>query len=305
MNNILINTSSFNKVNLEILQQKKFNVYYNKFGRKLTEQEVIELIQDIQPVGIIAGLEPLTREVFETAENLKVISRCGVGVDNIDLEEAHKRRITVICTPNAPVEAVAELTVALILSSIRKIPEADNNVRKGKWKGSMGNLLRDQTVGVVGCGKIGTAVADLIRPFGTKIFGHDPVIKNHSAIKLISLNELLKISNIVSLHIPYNKTTHHIFNEQKINLMKEGALLINTARGGLIDEEALYDALIRGHLSGACLDTFEEEPYKGPLINLSQVVLTPHVGSYAKEARMEMEKEAVNNLLYTLEAIKE
>jgi len=305
MANILINTSSFNNELFEAVRKKGFNVYQNTLGQKLSEQQVQDLINKYQPVGIIAGLEPLTANVLAAAENLKVISRCGVGVDNVDLEAAKARGIEVINTPNAPVQAVTELTIALILAGLRRIIEADTSVRNGSWNRPMGKLLGEQILGIVGCGKVGSAVAEIVSSFGTEVIGYDPLCKDHPLIDLVSMEKLLAVSDIVTLHLPYDKENYHMFNEEMIKKMKSGALLVNTARGELVDERALYNTLKAGHLSGACLDVFEAEPYTGPLRKLPQVVLTPHVGSYAKEARMKMEKEAVDNLSVALKCYEE
>jgi D-3-phosphoglycerate dehydrogenase len=203
-------------------------------------------------------------------------------------------------TPDAPTKSVAELTVGLILSVLRNIAETDANIRMGKWKRPMGRLLGAQTAGIVGCGRIGTAVARLLGSFGTELIGYDPCIREHQFISLEPLEQLLAKADIISLHLPYAKDLHHLFNREMIGKMKRGAVIINTSRGGLIDEGALHDALVSCHLSGAGIDTFETEPYTGALVSLPNVVLTPHIGSYAKEARIKMERDAVLNLLAAL-----
>lgn len=303
MKKILITTSSFAKDDpsiLTILQEAGYDVELNPFGRKLTEEEVFNLLTQIKPVGMIAGVEPLTAKVLECVSGLKVISRCGIGLDTVDMVAAAKKGITVLNTPDAPTQAVAELTVGLMLNSLRRIAEVDTCLRAGSWNRPMGKLLGEQIVGIIGCGRIGTAVAQLVKPFGARLLGYDSFINKHSIITLVPLDVLLNHSDIVSLHIPYSQSVHHFVNKQLIEKMKPGAIIINTSRGGIIDEDALYEALVEGWLSGACLDTFEREPYTGPLSNLSQTVLTPHIGSYAKEARVNMEREAVLNLLSAL-----
>jgi len=297
---VLITTSSYGKEDpsvIGLLNEGGYEVVLNPFGRKLTEEEVLELLRKVEPVAMIAGVEPLTAGVLGCAAGLKVISRCGIGLDNIDLDAARQKGIAVLNTPDAPTQAVAELTVGLMLAALRKIIEVDAGIRAGNWRRPIGKLLGEQTVGIVGCGRIGSMVAQLLKTFGSELIGYDPFIKEHPKITLVSLDKLLSQADIVSLHIPYNQSVHHLLNKQLINNMKNGAVLINTSRGGIIDEEALYDAVIEGRLAGACLDTFEREPYTGPLARLSQVILTPHVGSYAKEARVKMEREAAFNLL--------
>jgi D-3-phosphoglycerate dehydrogenase len=300
MNKILITTSSFGKEDpsaTKLLQDAGYEVILNPHGRKLSEDEVLNLLLEVKPVGMIAGVEPLTARVLEQAKDLKVISRCGIGLDNVDLNATRDRGIIVLNAPDGPTQAVAELTVGLMLAGLRHIVETDTAIHSGQWKRPMGRLLAEQTVGIVGCGRIGSAVAELVKPFGTKLLGYDPNISRHQVIHLVRLDELLEEADIVSLHLPYGKSTHHLVDKQLLGKMKKGALVVNTSRGGVVDEQGLYEAIVSGHLGGACIDTFEEEPYTGPLTNLPQVVLTAHIGSYAKEARTKMERQAILNLL--------
>jgi len=303
MPKILISTSSFN-VNangyLDILQREGFEIDQNPYGRRLTESEVMELLHD-DVVGLIAGVEPLTQAVIVSAKKLKVISRCGIGMDSVDSVAAKKHEIQVYNTPGAPVDAVAELSIALILSLLRKVVEADRNIRQGGWKPLMGNLLSCQTVGVIGYGRIGKRVSQLLQAFGSKVIVFDEQeVPDEPGIEVYPMNDVLRQADIVTLHVPYSSSTHHLIDHEKISRMKSGAILINSSRGGVIDEQALLSALQSGALAGAGLDAFEEEPYQGPLLKLPQVVLTAHMGSYAKEARMNMENEAAKNLLMGL-----
>ena len=297
MNKIFISTSSFDVTNsapiLDELRKNSFEILLNPYGRRLTEAEVIDHLKG-DVVGIIAGVEPLTRKVFENAVGLKVISRCGIGLDNVDLEAAKQHDITVFNTPAAPVAAVAELTVGLILSLLRRIPEADRNLRKDQWKSLMGHLLSAQIIGIIGYGRIGRKVVELLQPFGCRIIFYDVNDSNsYPGLQYVELQELLKSSDIVSIHVSSSK---QVLGKNEFNLMKEGSWLINLSRGGVVDECALYEYLKSGHLSGAALDVFEKEPYSGKLKELDNVILTPHMGSYAKEARKQMENEAVINL---------
>jgi D-3-phosphoglycerate dehydrogenase len=303
LSRVLVTTSSFGKEDpsvIMLLREAGFEVVLNPFGRKLTEEEVMELLLKVQPVAMIAGVEPLTARVLRSMSGLRVISRCGIGMDTVDLEAAGIANINVLNTPDAPTQPVAELTVGLILAVLRNIVETDANIRIGSWKRPMGRLLGAQTAGIVGCGRIGTAVARLLRAFGSELIGYDPYIKEHKFIPLAPLEQLLAKADIVSLHLPYVQPLHHLFNRELLGKMKRGSVIINTSRGGLIDEGALHDALASEHLAGAGLDTFESEPYTGTLVSLPNIVLTPHIGSYAKEARMKMEREAVLNLLSAL-----
>ena len=300
MSKILISTSSFCLKNNDLLvdlENKGFEIILNPHRRRLNEIEVTNLLNG-NVVGMIAGLEPLTRQVLKSAKNLKVISRCGTGIDNVDIETARENRITIYTTPEAPVSAVAEFTLGLILSVLRRITEADRNIRGGSWKSLKGNLLSEQTIGIIGYGRIGKRLAGLLKAFGSKIIAYDvQKVPRENGIEFLPLEELISKSNIVSLHVPYSNSTHHMIDQKMIESMKRGATLINVSRGGLVDEEAAADAIRRRHLAGAGFDVFEEEPYQGPLVSLDQVVLTSHMGSSAKESREKMEYEAAENLI--------
>lgn len=303
MENILVTTSSFGMEDSQPSAQLKaagYDIVTNPFKRKLTEEEVIQLLLKHNPVGMIAGVEPLTRFVLEKASNLKVISRCGIGMDSIDLRAAEDFGISVRNTPDAPTIPVAELTIGLILSLLRCVTLSDREIRDKQWIRPMGMLLHGKTVGIVGCGRIGSYVAKLTKAFGCNVLGFDTVVKESSLFDITTLDKLLADSDIVSLHLPYNENTHHFFNENRLRSMKKGAFIINAARGGLIDEQALMKLLREEHLSGAALDCFENEPYTGPLTELENVVLTGHIGSYAREGRSLMERQAVENLLHEL-----
>jgi len=306
MPKLLVSTSSFDVKNNQILQdlQKQgFEIIVNPYGRKLKEVEVLEFLSDDEVVGMIAGVESLTRNVLSSAKSLKIISRCGIGTDSVDLGAAEELGIPVHITPVAPVIAVSELTVSLILSVLRRTSEADRNLREGKWQPLMGRLLASQVVGLLGYGRVGNRVGQLLKTFGAKRIAYDILHEDSlfaDTVCIKSLDEFIQLSNVITIHLPYNKDNHHLVDRAFINKMQPGSILINTSRGGLVDEQALYEALVSGHLAGAALDVFEEEPYSGPLFTLPQVILTPHMGSYAKEARIQMEQEAAQNLLDSL-----
>ncbi|HHW48070.1 MAG TPA: phosphoglycerate dehydrogenase [Clostridiaceae bacterium] len=296
--NILTTTSSFSLDDFPA----SLTVIHNPYKRRLTEEEVISLIEQYQPVGIIAGVEPLTRKVLEKAKNLKIISRCGIGLDSVDLEAAREFGIKVANTPDAPTASVAEFTLGLMLCILRRIHTLDALIRNGGWKGPQGNLLKDKTVGVIGCGRIGTYVAKLVKAFGCNMLGYDPFIKNHDICKMVSFDELISHSDIITLHMPYTEENRHMIGKEELSKMKKTAFLINTARGGLVDEDALYDALKSGQIAGAALDCFENEPYDGPLKTLDNVVLAAHMGASAVEGRAIMERQALDNLVNELKA---
>ena len=300
---ILITTATFDAGGSGLLEQLRAvseRIITNPFGKKLTEAQITALITEHKPVGIIAGVEPITADVLNAADGLLVISRCGAGTDSVDLSAAQRRGIVVVAAPDAVTIPVAELTVGLILGALRQIHRADASIRNSGWERPMGMLLCGKTVGIVGLGRIGTYLSRILSAFGCRLVGHDPALKSHEVCELTDLEELLARSDIVTLHLPYSEGNRHLINQARIRWMKNGALLVNAARGGLVDEEALYDILVSGRLSGAALDCFEEEPYVGRLATLPNVLLTTHIGSYAREARAMMERQAVENLLAEL-----
>ncbi len=300
MKRIFISTSSFGSFDLkplEILKAHNINFELNPLKRTLTEDEVTRFTKEKD--GLIAGVEPLTERVFEESKKLKVISRVGVGLDNVDVVAAEKKDIKVFNTPNGPTEAVAELTLGLMINLLRPIINSDVKIRKGIWQKEMGNLLYEKNVGIVGFGKIGKKVAEILIAFNCRIFVYDPFVTqvDNRFTFVKNLEDLLKNSDIVSLHLPYSKEKHHMINKKMLELMHPNAILINTSRGGLIDEDALYECLAKKKIAGAAFDTFGMEPYKGKLCHLSNIILTPHIGSYAKESRIQMEMDAVKNLM--------
>jgi D-3-phosphoglycerate dehydrogenase len=298
---VLISTSSFNLDNFSQLSDLKnagVEVKLNPFAARLTEDQVIELL-GTDTIGLIAGLEPLTKSVLQAAKSLKVIARVGTGLDSVDLATAKQLGITVLNTPDAPTKAVAEFTLAHILGLLRNVSQADRQIRSGVWKGLMGSLLETKTVGIVGFGRIGKRVATLLSAFGASVIISDAQVEQ-SDYPNVELDELCIKSDILSLHLPYSEATHHIINEKHLNLMKKGSYILNISRGGLVDEEALLTALKSGHLAGAALDCFEQEPYEGELSKLETVQITAHMGSYARETRDLMEREASQLLVNAL-----
>lgn len=297
---IAITTTSFGKHDLsllELLEQERISYLLNPYGRKLREDEIIELIKGVD--GIIAGTESLTRKVLESTPSLKVISRCGVGMDNVDITVAEQLGIKVFNTPYGPTLAVAELTVGLIFDLLRKISWMDRELRASTWKKRTGNLLQGKRIGIVGFGRIGQKVAELLLPFGVDL-GYCDNIRigelENLRIKRLEMDELLRKSDIVTFHVS-GKYEKPLLGAKEIDTMKKGAWIVNVARGGVVDEGALFNALKDGRLAGAALDVFKKEPYDGPLKKLDNIILTPHIGSYAKEARMEMERQTVKNLI--------
>jgi len=302
---ILISPSSFGKCGtqpLDMIKKNNFDVILNTFGRKLKTDEVINLGKDC--VGIIAGVESLNSIVLESLPGLKCISRCGSGIDNIDLEKAKELKIVVKNTPYGPTKAVAELTIGLIYDILRQISARDRAIRNGMWNKEMGNLLADKTVGILGLGRIGRSVAELLLKLDAKVIGYDISPDENwlkkTNISLVPITDMIKKCDILCIHVSHEPKEKYLIGKNEIATMKKGAFIVNLSRGGVVDENALLDALKKNHLKGAAVDVFQHEPYRGPLINLENIVLTPHIGSYALESRLQMEIESVENLLSVL-----
>ena len=296
MEKVLIGTSSFASIDptpKENLINAGFEIINNPFGRRLNKEELLNLLPGIK--GIIAGLEPFDRDVLEKSD-LKVVSRCGSGVSNVDFKAAEELGIKVFSTPNAPVTAVAELTIGALLSLLRFIHPMNSALHEHKWDKRIGAQLEGRRVAIIGFGRIGQRVAKLLKAFGAQIVAVDPGYSEQQVdeVPIVSMDEALSKSDVVTLHA---SGTDVILGKEEFKVMKKGSFLLNAARGELVEEEALIDALDSGILTGAWLDTFKQEPYSGKLCNFKQVILTPHIGSYTAECRSAMETEAVNNLI--------
>lgn len=296
---VLVTTSMFaseDRSSLEKLRQAGFDVQLNPYKRKLTREELLDLLPGA--IGLIAGLETLDYEVMSRSE-LKVISRCGVGLSNVDLEAAQKMGIVVCNTPAAGTHAVAELTVACLLNLLRRIPQMNQDLHEGRWTRPMGRQLKGQTVLIIGFGNIGRHLAQLLKPFEVCILVVDPFLdKVDGPFKLMRLEEALPLADIITLHCSGDIC---VLSEREFQLMKSGIFLLNAARGGLVDERALIRALDQGRIGGVWMDTFVDEPYSGELRKYPQALLTPHAGSYTRECRTQMELQAVANLLEALD----
>lgn len=284
---------------LELLKKSDVPYALNTTGRRLRADEVVELAKNCS--GIIAGVEPYREDVLNRLPQLKCISRCGVGLDNIAVDKARELGIVICNTPAAVVDSVAELTVGMILDLLRHITWHTNALRQKKWEKKGGALLKGKRVGILGLGRIGKRVAELLLGFQVKIVAADPhpdiAWAEQHGVSVITLDELLQTADIVSLHLARNLEFPFCLSEREIAMMKDGAMVVNLARGELIDEGALYAALKSGKLQGAALDVFQEEPYRGRFCELDQVLLTPHVATLTRESRLEMEIHAVRNLL--------
>lgn len=291
---VLVTTSSFGKADPEPLDQlrKYCEVTLNPYGRKLTTDEFVELTEETD--AVIAGVETITRDALLQRQNIKVISRCGVGMDNVDQNACKEFGVKLYNTPEAPVASVAELTVTLILDLLKNVSNMNTSLKAGNWNKMSGLMLNGKKIGIIGFGRIGKRVAELVKPFGVDV-AYTDIEDKHSEYVFMSKDELIKWADIISIHSSFCEEGQFIIGGDELKQM-DGAYLINTSRGRFVDEEALYEALKSGTLAGAALDVFQAEPYKGKLIELDNVILTPHVASSAKEGRAVMEMEAVRNL---------
>ena len=288
---------------MDRLRQFAASLVFNPHARPLTEDELISLLDGCD--GCIAGLDPYNRRVIESANNLKVISRYGAGIDNVDIEAAKEKNIAVHNTPGANNQAVADLTFGLLLSVARKLPYLDKKTREGHWDRSVGTEVYRKTIGIMGLGMIGKAVAQRAAGFSMKILAYDPYIDSDFAkangIIPVDFDRLVCESDIISLHMSMERGSQYIISADVMRSMKPGAIIINTARGGLIDEAAAYELLKSGHLGGLGLDVFEKEPVKSsPLFELDNVVLTPHTAARTIEATAAMAEMSVENLIKAL-----
>ena len=283
---------------LRLLEEAGFEVRRNRLGRRLRGEEIPAAIGDSQ--AVLAGVEPYDAAVLGALPRLRCISRCGIGTDTIDLEAARRRNVAVLTTPDEVVEPVAQMTVAMILALARNFPLHLSDFRMGKWVKRTGHLLSEWTIGLVGFGRIGQAVGRCLQPFHPRLLICDPQAHPEqipAGALLCGLAELLPQSDLVSLHADGRPGGTPLIGRPEIAEMKGGSRLVNTARGYLVDEQALYDALQAGLLSGAALDVFEPEPYHGPLAKLPQVLLTPHVSSLTHASRKAMEARCAQNVV--------
>jgi D-3-phosphoglycerate dehydrogenase len=273
---------------------------------KLKEDELIEIIGNYDGLVVRSGTQ-VTERVIEHAHRMKVIGRAGVGVDNIDLEAATRRGIVVLNTPEGNTIAAAEHSIAMLMALARNIPAANSSLKNGEWKRNdfMGVEVKDKILGVIGLGKIGTEVARKGIGIGMKIMGYDPFISPERAkslgVELASLEEIYKNADFITVHTPLTKESKSMIGAKEFAQMKDGVRIINVARGGIIDEQALYDAVISGKVGGAALDVFVEEPPKeSPLLGLDRVIVTPHLGASTEEAQVNVAVEAAEGVIQVL-----
>jgi len=296
---IAVGASSFAAADqeaLDLLRRHNCEVALNPYGRKLTESETTGFITNAD--GLLAGLEPLNRKVLhEVRGSLRAIARIGIGLDNIDLPAAAEFGIKVSNTPEGPAQGVAEMTVAALLAICRRLIWVNQGLHDRFWLKQMGKSIDGLKILLVGYGNIGRRAASLLEAVGAEIIIFDPAFPE---ISVASLEDGLAGAEVVSLHAAGNR---QIIGEREISQMRDGVILLNSARGGLVDEEALCHALKSGKVSACWLDVFSEEPYTGELCECENALLTPHLSTYTDKCRRDMELQAVKNLLRDLDVV--
>jgi D-3-phosphoglycerate dehydrogenase len=299
----LITTVPFSdksRLPIKLLDQANIDFQINPLNKKLTEDELSEMVTDFDV--IIAGTEPITAKVMDSASNLKMISRVGIGLDSVDLLAAKRRGIRVSYTPDAPAPAVAELTVGMMLTLLRSVHVSNSQMHSGEWYRFFGRRLSKVTIGIIGVGRIGKGVIEHLQGFeNPKILVNDISIKDDIGKKFnvewVTKEEIYKQADIVSLHLPLTGKSKDMIKKDHLLSMKTDAIIINTSRGGIINENDLYEVMQSGHLSGAAIDVFDNEPYDGDLKSIERCLLTAHMGSMSVDCRTRMEIEATEEVV--------
>ncbi|MEM1156906.1 MAG: NAD(P)-dependent oxidoreductase [Verrucomicrobiota bacterium] len=299
---IYVTLSTFSKESPQpedLLKQSGIRYGVNPTGKRIVGDELVERSRGYQV--LVAGVEEYTTEIMDQLPGLKAISRCGVGTEAIDHEAALERGIAILNTPQEPVQAVAELTLSLMFALMRELPRLDMLTREKQWKRITGHLLSEQRVGLIGLGRIGQTVAKMLQGIGAEVIGYDPAGFAPAGVEMVSsLSELLEKSQIVSIHAAPGSV---YLDKALLQQIPKGSWVVNTSRGGMLDEAALLELLDADELSGAALDVFSEEPYRGALCDSDKVVLTPHQATLTVETRVAMESKAVQNAIDYLKGV--
>ncbi len=301
---VVVTSDRISPAAVELLSEKCRVSYTGSYAKPA---DIARVIAERQTDGLIVRTSKVTREAIQASPRLRVIAKHGIGVDNIDVAAATEMKIPVLISASANYRSVAEHALGLMLSLAKDIPFLDGRVRAGQWDKAtyQGVELFRKTLGLVGFGRIGRRLAELVAPFEMKVFVFDPFLTGEApsgVTRVAEIGPLLKAADIVSLHLPLTEGTRHLIGAAELGMMKKTAWLINTARGGVVDEKALIDALQTGAIAGAGLDTFAQEPPGNleKLMTAGKVVLTPHVGAATAESIVRMGVEAAQNVLTVL-----
>jgi len=309
MARVLITTVPFaehNRLPLDLLESIGVDYTINPLGRRLREDELSEMASDTEI--LIAGTEPITARVMDAAPQLKLISRVGIGLDSVDLLAARDRGIAVSYTPEAPAPAVAELAIGLMLTLLRHIHVANLSMHRGEWHRYMGRRIPEVTIGIIGTGRIGSRVLRRLVPFGSpRILVNDlepkPNLVPELRLEWVGKDTIYREADVISLHLPMTEQTRNMIRREHLLQMKSDALLINTSRGGIVNEADLFNVMTDGHLGGAAIDVFTDEPYAGPLGQIERCMLTSHMGSMSVDCRTRMEIEATEEAVRFLRGL--
>jgi D-3-phosphoglycerate dehydrogenase / 2-oxoglutarate reductase len=299
---VLITTVPFgekNKLPLDLLKKSNIEYLINPLNKKLTEYELIEMLSDFD--AIIAGTEKISEKVMNSASKLKYISRVGIGLDSIDLFAAKNKGIKVSYTPDVPAPAIAELTIGMMLTLLRSMHVSNLKMHQGKWYRILGKNISTSTIGLIGVGRVGIRVIKHLQSFNSpRILANDVsdlAKKLNLPVQWVDKEKIFKEADIITLHLPLTSSTKNLITEKDLMLMKKDAVIINTSRGGIINEKDLYNVLKSGHLNGAAIDVFEQEPYDGPLNKIERCLMTSHMGSMTIDCRVKMEIEATEEFI--------
>jgi len=282
---------------INLLKKNKILYTINKKKRKHTEKEIFKILSNYD--GLIADTEPLTNSVLQNTNKLKIISRVGIGLNSVDLDAAKRKKIAVAFTPDAPTMAVVDLTIGLILCCLRNIIKHHVNMKKKIWSRYAGYRLQYKKIGIIGLGRIGTKVSKMLIKMGAKKVFYNDLIKKNISKKIIykSKKFIYKNCDIISFHVPLTKLTNSLFSERDFKIIKKNCIIINTARGEIINEKSLFKYLKKNQDAIAAIDVYDDEPYKGELTKLENCILTPHIGSMSIDCRERMELEATQNII--------
>jgi D-3-phosphoglycerate dehydrogenase len=304
---VLIATRSFGSTSQkpwDVLAEAGCEVFKADMSKKMTEERLIDLLNDMD--AVIVGMVPMTAHVLENAPNLKVVGAHGVGVDHIDLDAASKLGITIANCPGANDPSVADLTIGLMIAVARSIPRVEQELKQGGWGRYQGGELWKKTLGLIGLGRIGRGVAKRAIGFDMEVMVHDPYVEQDqtrlTGVKFDLFENVITQADFLSLHTPLNNETRNMISSAELAAMKPSSYLINTARGGLVDEQALFKALTEGQIAGAAFDVFlEEPPSNSPLLELDNMIATPHIGAHTQESIERMGVMAAQSVVATLQ----
>jgi len=303
MKNILITTlpfARFDKSPINLMKNNNIKYYWNPKNKKFSRKQLLKIIHKFD--GIICGTDRVDKFFLKKAKKLKIISRTGVGLNNLDLKLLRSRKIKVTYTPESPTQTVAEYVIGLMISLSRNIHKSRQDLAKGKWLKTQGKNLNESKIGIVGFGRIGSELTRLLKVFNCKdILVNDTNINNQNlkkhSIKKATKNEIFKNCNLITFHLPLTKKTKNLVTKKEINLMRNDTILINTSRGGIINENHLYTALKNKKIHSAALDVFSKEPYSGPLKKLDNCHCTTHMASMSISCRNKMEIESTKEIV--------